>query len=78
MSLSGPDHIPPAQLFRIAGDDGDSDLLAALSSTAQGFPTGTRSRARVDYLTDHKPCLFHPGTLDVEYTITCELPSEKA
>ncbi|CAE7033468.1 Nova1 [Symbiodinium sp. CCMP2592] len=43
-------------LLRSGDDDPESDLLSALSSTAQGFPA---------------------GTLDMEYTITCELPSEK-
>eukprot|EP00439_Symbiodinium_sp_Y106_P078212 s618_g17.t1 len=48
---------PPQPPVLVSGDDDpESDLLSALSSTAQGFPA---------------------GTLDMEYTITCELPSEK-
>ncbi|CAE7230227.1 NOVA2 [Symbiodinium pilosum] len=47
--------VNPPQPASSSGDE-DSDLLSALSSTAQGFPR---------------------GTLDAEYTITCELPREK-
>lgn len=48
--------VPPQPPVSVSGDDPESDLLSALSSTAEGFPA---------------------GTLDMEYTITCELPSEK-
>ncbi|CAE7906407.1 Nova1 [Symbiodinium necroappetens] len=48
--------VPPQPPVSVSGDDPETDLLSALSSTAEGFPA---------------------GTLDMEYTITCELPSEK-